>query len=152
MNRSNVMNKIWILALAAAAALAAGCASPKTSGYTVGQEADADGVMQDVLQVDDAKIAKFFVVSDIKTGQTKNGLMKVNVKLTSRHNKTVVAQSKLAWFDADGMEIDPDTDAWRPLTLNGKETRTISGVAPNAGAVAFKLRIRAGEKTRWIIK
>ena len=108
--------------------------------------------MQDVLQVDDAKIAKFFVVSDIKTGQTKNGLMKVNVKLTSRHNKTVVAQSKLAWFDADGMEIDPDTDAWRPLTLNGKETRTISGVAPTAGAVAFKLRIRAGEKTRWIIK
>ena len=146
------MKTMWILGLAAVAALAAGCAAPKTSGYTVGQEPDAEGVMQDVLQVDDAKIAKYFVVSDIRTGQTKNGLMKVNLRLTSRHNKTVVAQSKLAWFDADGVEVEPDTDAWRPLTLNGKETRTLSGVAPNASAVAFKLRVRAGEKTRWIIK
>ena len=133
-------------------ALAAGCAKPKTSGFTVGADVDADGNRQQVLQVDNAKLARLLQVQDVVVGQTKNGLMKVNVKLTSRHNKTVVAQSKLAWFDADGMEIDPDTDAWRPLTLNGKETRTISGVAPDAGAVAFKLRIRAGEKTRWIIK
>ncbi len=147
------MNRKWMLGWAAlAAVLAAGCAAPKTTGYTIGQEPDADGVMQEVLQVDDAQVAKYFVVSDVKTGQTKNGLMKVNLKLTSRHNKTIVAQSKIAWFDADGAEIDPDTDPWRPLTLNGKETRTIQGVAPNANAVAFKLRVRPGEKTRWIIK
>jgi uncharacterized protein YcfL len=142
-----------ILGMAALmAALAAGCASPNTSGFTVGQEADADGVMQDVLQTDNAKLAKNLTVSDVKTGQTKSGLMKVNLKLTSRHNKTIVAQSKLAWFDADGTEIDPGTDPWRPLALNGKETRTIQGIAPNANAVSFKLRVREGEQTRWIIK
>ena len=147
------MKRGWILGAAAvAAALAAGCAAPNTAGITVGVEADADGNLQQVLQVDNAKLAKSLKVEEAVVGQTKNGLMKVNVKLTSRQNKDVVAQSKFAWFDADGNEIDPDTDPWRPLVLHGKETRTIQGVAPTAAAVSFKLRVRAGEKTRWIIK
>ena len=153
MNRRMRMNAGWSLfAAAALAALAAGCAAPKTSGFTVGAESDAEGNLQQVLQVDNAKLARQLKVEDMTIGQTKNGLMKASLKLTSRLNKTFVAQSKFAWFDADGMEIDPDTDPWRPLALNGKETRTIQGVAPNATAVSFKLRVREGEKTRWIVK
>ena len=147
------MSKKWSLGIAALAlALAAGCASPNTSGITVGAETDADGNLQQLLQVDNAKLARQLHVDDLVVGQTKNGLMKAGVKLTSRQNKSIVAQSKFAWFDADGNEIDPDTDPWRPLVLHGKETRTIQGVAPTAAAVSFKLRVRAGEKTRWIIK
>ena len=138
--------------LALAAALAAGCASPNTSGLTVGAETDEEGNLQQILQVDNAKLARQLHVDDLTVGQTNNGLMKAGVKLTSRQNKDVVAQSKFAWFDADGNEIDPDTDPWRPLVLHGKETRSLQGVAPGASAVSFKLRVRAGEKTRWIIK
>ena len=131
------MKRGWILGAAAvAAALAAGCAAPNTAGITVGVEADADGNLQQVLQVDNAKLAKSLKVEEAVVGQTKNGLMKVNVKLTSRQNK----------------DVDADTDPWRPLVLHGKETRSLQGVAPGASAVSFKLRVRAGEKTRWIIK
>ena len=147
------MKRGWILATAAlAAALAAGCASPNTSGLTVGAEADEEGNLQQLLQVDNAKLARQLQVDDLVVGQTKNGLMKAGVKLTSRQNKSIVAQSKFVWFDADGNEIDPDTDPWRPLVIHGKETRSIQGVAPSAAAASFKLRVRAGEKTRWIIK
>ena len=143
----------WSLVVAALlAALAAGCAAPNTSGITVGTQPDSEGNLQQVLQVDNAKLAKQLKVEDMTVGQTKNGLMKASVKLTSKLNKSVVAQSKFAWFDADGSEIDPDTDPWRPLVLHGKETRTIQGVAPSASAASFKLRVRAGEKTQWIIK
>ena len=134
-------------------AMATGCSSPPdTTGFTIGMEPDGDGILQEVLEVNNAKLAKNLTVSNVKTGQTRNGLMKVNLRLTSHQKKTVVAQSKLAWFDADGIEVEPDSDAWRPLTLNGRETRTIQGVAPTASAVAFRLRVRKGEKTRWIIK
>ena len=146
------MTRGWIWMAALAAALAAGCASPNTSGLTVGAETDEEGNLQQILQVDNAKLARQLHVDDLTVGQTKNGLMKAGVKLTSQQNKSIVAQSKFAWFDADGAEIDPDTDPWRPLVLHGKETRTIQGVAPTAAAVSFKLRVRAGEKTRWIIK
>jgi uncharacterized protein YcfL len=142
----------WSVMMAAAvAALAAGCAAPRTSGVTVGVTTDGEGNLQEVLQVDNAKVAKALVVEDLKVGQTKNGLMKANVKLTSRMNRTYTAQSKFAWFDEDGAEIDPDGDPWRPLVLQGKETKTVQGVAPNAQAVSFKLRVREGERTRWII-
>ena len=139
----------WSLLLAGIlAGLAAGCAAPNTSGFTVGSEADASGIMQEVLQVDDGKLARQLSVSDMKTGQTKNGLMKASVRLTSSFNKDTVAQSKFVWFDADGAEIDIDSDPWRPLVLHGKETRTIKGVAPNSKAVGFKLRVRRGERLK----
>ena len=147
------MKWAWSLVVAAAvAALAAGCAAPNTSGITVGVEADEEGNLQELLQVDNNKLARQLKVLDMSVGQTKNGLMKASLKLQSNLNKDFTAQSKFAWFDADGAEIDPDTDPWRPLVLHGKETRTVQGVAPTAAAVSFKLRVRAGEKTRWIIK
>ena len=44
------MSKKWSLGIAALAlALAAGCASPNTSGITVGAETDADGNLQTAL-------------------------------------------------------------------------------------------------------
>ncbi len=148
------MKAKWMtwLAVAAMAGLVAGCAAPNTAGISVGTETDDYGNLQQVLQVDNAKLARQLVVQDVVVGQTKNGLMKAGIKLTSRLNKDVAAQSKFAWFDADGNELDPDTDPWRPLLLHGKETRAIQGVAPHAAAASFKLRIRAGEKTQWIIK
>ena len=147
------MKWAWSLVVAAAvAALAAGCAAPNTSGITVGVEADEEGNLQELLQVDNNKLARQLKVLDMSVGQTKNGLMKASLKLQSNLNKDFTAQSKFAWFDADGAEIDADTDPWRPLVIHGKETRTVQGVAPSAGAASFKLRVRAGEKTRWIIK
>lgn len=143
--------KWMILAAALAVVLAAGCAAPNTAGFTVGAETDVDGNLQQVLQVDNAKVARLLTVENLIVGQTKNGLMKANVKLASRMNKTYTAQSKFAWFDEEGAEIDPDGDPWRPLVLHGKETKTIQGVAPNASAVSFKLRVRTGERTRWIV-
>ena len=79
-------------------------------------------------------------------------MMRVNVRLSSRLNRTFTAQSKFAWFDDEGMEIDPEGDPWRPLVLQGKETKTIQGVAPNANATSFRLRVREGERSRWIIR
>ena len=47
------MKRKWIVGMAAlAVALAAGCASPNTSGITVGAETDAEGNLQQILQID----------------------------------------------------------------------------------------------------
>ena len=146
------MKWAWsLMAAAAVAALAAGCAAPNTSGITVGVEADEAGNLQELLQVDNNKLARQLKVLDMSVGQTKNGLMKASLKLQSNLNKDFTAQSKFAWFDAEGAEIDPDGDPWRPLVLHGKETRTIQGVAPNGRATTFKLRVRQGERSKWVI-
>ena len=51
-------------------------------------------------------------------------------------------QDDVAWFDAAGMEIRADSEAWTPLVLHGYETRTLQGVAPHPSARAFKVKIR----------
>lgn len=144
---------LWIVTAAIAVAWMTGCATPNTSGISVGAGIDEDGEMRDDwLQVDNAKLAKQIAVGEPVISQTKNGLMKVTVPMTLLKSQSLIAQSKFAWFDADGAEIDPDTDPWRPLAIHGKETRIVQGVAPSAAATAFQLRVRAGERTRWIVK
>ncbi len=104
--------KARVALAAVAAALAAGCAAPNTAGTTVGLASEGEGGLQQILQTDNARLAKQLEVVDRTVGQTKNGLMKASVKVVSRLNKDIGVQSKFVWFDAEGAEIDPDTAPW----------------------------------------
>ena len=42
---------------------------------------------------------------------------------------------KIVWFDADGTEINPEGAAWKPVSLQGREVKTVQSVAPNPSAV-----------------
>ena len=105
------VSRLFLAMAAIVARLFVGCASPNTSGVTVGVAVDEDGNTQEVLQTDNPRLSRQLVVGDVVVGQTKNGLMRVNLTITSKLNKDIVAQSKFAWFDAEGAEIDPDSDA-----------------------------------------
>ena len=132
--------------------VATGCVKPRTSGMTLGAASGEDGSLQAHLDVDNARVARMLVVEDVHVGQTRNGLLRVRVRLASRSSRTYTAQSRFTWFDEEGLEVEPDGDAWRPLVMQGKETRTIEGVAPDARAASFRLQIREGERTRWIVR
>jgi len=72
-------------------------------------------------------------------------MMKAQVSLRSRDRDTVSIQYRFDWFDAQGMEINANTGAWKPLIIYGRESRTIQGVAPDPRAHEFKLKIREPE-------
>ena len=42
---------------------------------------------------------------------------------------------KIVWFDADGTEINPEGATWKPITLQGREVKTVQSVAPNPSGV-----------------
>ncbi|MBJ8505944.1 YcfL family protein [Acinetobacter seifertii] len=44
-------------------------------------------------------------------------------------------QYKIVWFDAEGTEINPEGAIWKPISLQGREVKTVQSVAPNSGAV-----------------
>lgn len=44
-------------------------------------------------------------------------------------------QYKVVWFDASGTEINPEGAIWKPLSLQGRETKTVQSVAPNPSGV-----------------
>lgn len=137
-----------ILPALLAAVLLAGCAAPNTTGVTASVTPDENGVYQQYLQADNTRLARQVLVRDIRCDQTANGLMRASATLTSARNKSMQVQAKFAWFDAAGFEIDPDAETWRVLTLEGRDTRPIIGIAPSPAAESFRIRIREADRSK----
>lgn len=119
----------------------AGCANPGTTGIEAGGSVD-DAGLQQYIDVQNTKLGKGLAVTDVKTDLTGNNLMRATVTVQSKLNKTRNLQYKFAWFDDSGMEVEIDKDPWNPLTINGKEKKTLQALAPNSAAKSFKVRVR----------
>ena len=143
-----ILPAILAAACAAAAVFSAGCASPNTTGISTGVAPDENGIYQQYLQADNTRLARQVIVQDVRCDQTQNGFMRASVTLASARNKTMQIQYKFAWFDAAGFEIAPDAETWRVLTLEGRDTRPVMGVAPSAAAESFRLRVREGDRSK----
>ena len=137
-----------ILPALLAAVLLAGCAAPNTTGITASVAPDENGVYQQYLQADNTRLARQVLVRDVRCDQTANGHMRASATLTSARNKSMQVQAKFAWFDAAGFEIDPDAETWRVITLEGRDTRPIVGIAPSPAAESFRIRIREADRAK----
>ena len=74
-----------------------------------------------------------------------NGLKRVHITLQSAKHRRLRLNYRISWFDANGMEIDPDTKTYRNLLVEGRDTVTVTGVANSAAGVKSKLRVRGLE-------
>lgn len=71
-----------------------------------------------------------------------NGLKRVHITLQSARHRRLRLNYRIAWFDANGMEIDPGTKTYRNLLLEGRDSVTVTGVANSAAGITSKLRVR----------
>ncbi len=71
-----------------------------------------------------------------------NGLKRVHITLASTRHRRLRLHYRIAWFDANGMELDPATKTYRTLILEGRDSVTVTGLANSAAAVTSKLRVR----------
>jgi uncharacterized protein YcfL len=71
-----------------------------------------------------------------------NGLKRVHITLASDRNKRMRVDYRICWFDANGMELDPQAKTYRNLIVEGRDAVTVTGVANSPAAVSSKLRVR----------
>ena len=71
-----------------------------------------------------------------------NGLKRVHITLASTKHRRLFVHYRIAWFDSNGMELDPDSKTYRDLILEGRDAVTVTGVANSAAGVSSKLRVR----------
>jgi uncharacterized protein YcfL len=139
------MNRMWISLGLAALAGACGCAT-KTSGIEGGQTIietpEGDWQTSNYVIVNNPKVARGIQIVDLRS-EFVGDLLKANITLVSKSSGTLKAQYKFAWFNAQGMEIDPEAGPWEPMILYGNESKTLQAVAPNPSAREFKIKIRA---------
>lgn len=72
-----------------------------------------------------------------------NGMKRVHITIASTKHRRLRVDYRIVWFDANGMEIDPDTKTYRSLILEGRDAVTVTGVANSPSAVTSKLRVRS---------
>lgn len=137
-------NTIWIASVLAVAILGlCGCAGTTGIDATGKKSWDQDGApgLDTKVVINNSSLAGDIEIDAINSAMAGN-MMRAQVTLRSKDRDTISIQYRFAWFDKQGIEINPNTGAWKPFLLYGREKRTIQGLAPDPRAKEFKVSIR----------
>jgi len=145
LNSKNVSRKFTGgLALVLLSTLAiAGCANktpPVTSGTGTSVMTQGDDFSKH-LEVHNADLAKRLFISDVKS-RKNNGLLEVNLQLTSKFKRSQKLQYHFNWYDADGFVIESRKTPWQAIELHGQQSTTLRGLAPNINVSTFSVYVR----------
>ena len=131
------MKLACIAAFALACTVAAGCRT--TAGTSVVMNHQTGG---SVIYEGNTRLHNSVAVTAVTYDKVPAGLNRVNIQLTSLVQRELHLQYRIAWFNAEGMEIDGDARTYRPLILQGLDSVTVTGVANHPSAVTSRLRLR----------
>ena len=131
------MKLACIASLALACAMAAGCRT--TAGTSVVMNHSTG---DSVIYEGNTRLHNNMAVTAVTYDKVPNGLNRVNIQLTSLIQRDQYLQYRIAWYNSEGMEIDAESRAYRPLTLHGLDSVTVTGVANSPAAVTSRLRVR----------
>jgi uncharacterized protein YcfL len=78
----------------------------------------------------------------VRESTVSGDMLKIQVDLANWHSHTRRIVYKFEWFDPQGMLVSTPLSTWQPCTLQGKETVTVTGVAPTPAAKDFRLKLQ----------
>jgi uncharacterized protein YcfL len=71
-----------------------------------------------------------------------NGLLKVQVEVLNIRNHDERFVYRFQWLDANGMEITSVANDWVPQVINGRESLTIQGIAPDPRVTDARIKMQ----------
>jgi uncharacterized protein YcfL len=122
--------------------LLAGCATEKVNTYERAESQATPNYVPDKRVITDGSLAGTVRVVSINQSTVSGNLFKIQATVENLKRDYRTVNYKFEWIDQDGMAVDSPNEGWKPLTLEGRETKTISTVAVSPRAVDFKLKFR----------
>lgn len=101
-----------------------------TAPNTVSTQTDANGVSNIKVITNNPILSTKISASRIHLASVGD-LKKASVSLRNGWFYKKSFEYKIVWFDASGTEINPEGASWKPITLEGREAKTVQSVAPN---------------------
>lgn len=123
------------------AALLSGCAT-NVNTYERAESQASPNYVGDKRVITDNTLAGTFRVVSLNQAPVSGNLLKVQATVENLKNSYRTLNYKFEWVDVDGMSIDSPNETWKTLSLQGRETGTISTVSINPRAVDFRLKLR----------
>ena len=125
---------------AALALLFGGCQNVNT--YENAESKATPTYVADKRVITDNTLAGTVRVVSINQATVSGNLLKIQATVENLKSSLRIVNYKFEWVDQDGMSVNSPNETWKSLTLQGRETVTISTVAISPKAVDFKLKFR----------
>ena len=147
------MKMKWMLVATVAAAavgMTAGCATKKgfeQPGFAFGCPIGDAKVssMDDLVKAKVAMEGRRTTIQPTEMRCTKSGdLIKIDANLNNDSKSVKRIAYKFRWIDREGMRA-AEEESWKPLMLYENSNLMVSGVAPSAKAVDFRLILMSQE-------
>jgi len=124
----------------ALALLFGGCQNVNT--YENAESKATPTYVADKRVITDNTLAGTVRVVSINQATVSGNLLKIQATVENLKSSLRIVNYKFEWVDQDGMSVNSPNETWKSLTLQGRETVTISTVAISPKAVDFKLKFR----------
>ena len=119
----------------------AGCAENVNTFERADSQATPNYIA-DKRVITDNTLAATIKVTGINQSTVSGNLLKVQATVENLRSSVRTINYKFEWVAQDGMAVDSPNETWKTLTLQGRESLTISTVAITPRAVDFKLKFR----------
>lgn len=80
-------------------------------------------------------------ISQVK-GHHMGDLYKARILLENTTDYTLTLQYQFNWYDEGGDEVAIDSYAWTPMTLYGRNQKTITSLSPDIFSKSFRVTVR----------
>ncbi len=128
------------LAVTALALLFGGCQNVNT--YENAESRATPTYVADKRVVTDNTLAGTVRVVSVNQATVSGNLLKIQATVENLKSSVRTVNYKFEWVDVDGMAVNSPNEVWKSLTLQGRETTTISTVAVTPKAADFRLKFR----------
>jgi len=125
-----------LLIVGALTAMLAGCT--ETRGTRVSIDTDSG---EAAVRENSYRLKGRIKVAKVTYGET-DGIRRATVTLESMTKRRQRIQARMVWLDAEGTAIDADGKPFRGYVIDGNDSVTLTGYAPNAKGVKAQVQVR----------
>lgn len=98
--------------------------------------------VDDERVITDTSLGNKIGVLQVNEDTVSGNIPKIQVVLENKSRRAQNVSYIFEWVDEDGMALSSPTSGWRSLRLMGRESKAVSGVAPNPRAADFTLKLQ----------
>ena len=97
-------------------------------------------MLPDKRVITDTSLNRRMRVLGVNTAATPAGFLRIQIEVQNTTNSRKSCTYRIEWFDENAMIIHTATTPSTPISLQGRETKSITAIAPTPTAKDFRIK------------
>lgn len=136
----NTIRVVGISLFIALLGLSAGCTTVNTVERA--EPIGSPNYVDDKRVITDQSLNSTVRILSVNEDIVSGNLRRIQVRVQNVRSSARSFSYRFEWFDDAGMQVTTSSNAWQSRRIQGKETLSLTAVAPNPRAVDFVLKLQ----------